>query len=52
MKIIATQIKGFPKEIVIVDKMEYARLDKDIKANYFMELPKPAEGVRPISPAQ
>jgi len=35
IKIIATKLKGFPKEIVIVDKDEYARLAEEIKSDLF-----------------
>ncbi len=35
IKIIATKLKGFPKEIVIVDKDEYERLSEEIKSDLF-----------------
>lgn len=35
IKVIATKIKGFPKEIVIVDKDEFKNLDEKIKEELF-----------------
>ena len=35
IKIVATKLKGFPKEIVIVDKDEYAELSEEIKSDLF-----------------
>jgi class 3 adenylate cyclase len=37
-KIVATKIKGFPKEIVIVDKKEYEKLDATVRKDLFDEL--------------
>lgn len=37
-KVLATNIKGFPKEIVIVDKKEYLNLPADVKKNLFVEI--------------
>ena len=37
-RVIATKIKGFPREIVIVDKSEYNNLDAAIRTNLFDEL--------------
>lgn len=36
-KVVATQIKGFPQEIVIVDRNDYNNLDKTTKENLFRE---------------
>jgi len=38
-KVIATQLKGFPSEIVIVDENEYLMLSQQIKDSLFEELP-------------
>lgn len=38
VKVIATKIKGFPNEIVYVDKAEYEGLDEIIKKDLFKEL--------------
>jgi len=38
IKVIAKQIKGFPREIVIVDRNEFERLDTEIKNQLFDEL--------------
>ena len=38
IKVIATKIKGFPREIVIVDKDEYDSLDNSIKNELFENL--------------
>jgi class 3 adenylate cyclase len=38
MKVIATQLKEFPKEIVLVDKSEYARLDGSLRNRLFEPL--------------
>ena len=38
MKVIATRLKGFPKEIVIVDKNEYENLSPETKGDLFESL--------------
>jgi hypothetical protein len=38
MKVVATNIKGFPKEIVIVDRSEYAKLDPKVRQDLFITL--------------
>ena len=38
IKVIASKIKGFPKEIVIVDKDEYNNLPEDIRNDLFEEI--------------
>ncbi len=38
IKVIATKIKGFPKEIVIVDKVEFEELDDAIRSDLFGEI--------------
>lgn len=38
-RVIATKIKGFPREIVIVDEGEYNSLNGEIKSELFAELP-------------
>ena len=35
IKVVAKQIKGFPREIVIVDSDEFENLNSDIKSQYF-----------------
>jgi class 3 adenylate cyclase len=35
IKVVATQIKGFPKELVIVDHNEFERLDNDVRSALF-----------------
>jgi hypothetical protein len=35
IKVVAKQIKGFPREIVIVDKDEFDGLSAEIKQQYF-----------------
>lgn len=40
IKVIATKIKGFPKEIVIVDKNEYNALPEEIRSDLFESLPE------------
>ncbi len=40
LRVIATNLKGFPKEIVIVDKEEYKNLDPKIKDELFEPLGK------------
>lgn len=40
LKVIAKNLRGFPKEIVIVDKNEYDGLDPKIKEELFEELSK------------
>lgn len=35
IKVVATKIKGFPKEIVVVDKTEFEKLSKETKENLF-----------------
>ena len=37
-KIIATKIKGFPNEIVIVDNKEYENLSDDVRSELFREV--------------
>jgi hypothetical protein len=37
-KVVATKIKGFPQEIVIVDEIEYKALDADIRKGLFKEI--------------
>jgi hypothetical protein len=39
-KAVATCIKGFPKEIIVVDKNEYARLDTEVKSKLFLPFPE------------
>jgi class 3 adenylate cyclase len=44
VRVIATEIKGFPREIVIVDKSEYLALDEQVRRSLFAELPgRPVE---------
>jgi hypothetical protein len=38
IKVIANKIKGFPKEIVIVDKREFENLDTQIQEDLFETL--------------
>jgi class 3 adenylate cyclase len=38
MKVVATNIKGFPKEIVIVDRSEYGKLDPKVRQDLFITL--------------
>ena len=38
LKVIATKIKGFPKEIVIVDKNEHQKLEAGIRKDLFSTL--------------
>jgi len=38
MKVVATQLKGFRKEIVLVDESEYSNLDPMIKKTFFEEV--------------
>lgn len=38
IKVVATKIKGFPKEIVIVDKDEYADIPPDVKKDLFGDI--------------
>ena len=40
IKVIATKIRGFPKEIVIVDKNEYNKLSEEIRNDLFEPLPE------------
>lgn len=40
IKVIAKKIKGFPKELVIVDKNEYDRLSEEIRSDLFESLPE------------
>jgi len=37
-KVIATKIKGFPKELVLVDSDEYSKLDDSIRKDLFEEI--------------
>jgi class 3 adenylate cyclase len=37
-RVIATKLRGFPKEVVIVDKMEYQQLDQAVKDRLFEEI--------------
>ena len=37
-RVVATRIKGFPKEMLFVDREEYARLQEATKKNLFQEL--------------
>ena len=39
-RVVATKIKGFPKEAVIVDENEFTRLPKVLKEEYFEEMPR------------
>jgi hypothetical protein len=34
-KVVATKIKGFPNELVIIDKKEYSMLDEAVRAELF-----------------
>jgi len=36
--VLATRIKGFPKELVLVDQDEYAKLNEDIRSQLFEEI--------------
>ncbi len=38
-KVVATQLRSFPRETVIVDEDEYANLPEEIRAEYFADLP-------------
>ncbi len=42
-KVVATQIRGFPKEIVIVDENEFEELDPDLRETLF-EVPWESDG--------
>lgn len=37
-RVVATKIRGFPEEIVIVDKGEYEALPEDLRASLFRDL--------------
>jgi hypothetical protein len=37
MKVVATQLRGFPDEIVVIDKVEYEALSDDIRNRLFKE---------------
>jgi class 3 adenylate cyclase len=39
IKVVATGIRGFPKEIVIVDQAEYQKLSPDMRSELFQDLP-------------
>jgi class 3 adenylate cyclase len=38
MKIIATKLRGFPREIVIIDKYEYSNLSEELRTSLFEEI--------------
>jgi len=38
IKVVATKLKGFPKEIVIVDELEYKELEEKVRTELFEEL--------------
>lgn len=40
IKVIAKKIRGFPKELVIVDKNEYDKLSEEIRSDLFESLPE------------
>jgi class 3 adenylate cyclase len=41
LRVVAKHIKGFPREIVIVDAEEYSNLSDDVRADYFEDLEAP-----------